>query len=142
MAQLLLLGPPMDEARAEQVQPARSRQDGGAGARVFLVEDDLLHKARTTAAILPGPGEPDPARGVHRPLPGDAFFECLAVGRDALVGGIVDADVGWQIGLEPAADLGAKLGMLRAVGKVHSWNPCGRSKKSRLSAGARRDKRC
>jgi len=97
VALLLLLGPPMNEARAEQVEPAGPRQDRSAGAREFLVEDDLLHKVGAAAAILLGPGEPDPARCVHRLLPLDALFQGLAVWGDALVGRVVDADVGCRL---------------------------------------------
>jgi len=78
---------------------------------------------------------------VHRLLPGDVFFECLAVGRDPLVGCIVDADLGWQVVLELAADFAAERRVLRAVGKIHGADLSRRSKTSRLSAGARRDKR-
>jgi hypothetical protein len=62
--------------------------------------------------------DPDPAGGVHLLLLGNALFERLAVGRDALVSGIVDANLGRKIVFEPAAELGAEGGMLRAVGKV------------------------
>jgi hypothetical protein len=93
--------------------------NAGAWARVLLVEDDLLHKARAAAAEFLGPGDPDPTRRMHRPLPGDAFFECLAVGGDALVGRVIDANLRRKIGGEPLSEFGAKLGMLRTVGKIH-----------------------
>src|SRR5262244_2035418 len=51
MALLLLLGAPINEARAEQIETAGAREDRRAGARVFLVEDNLLHKAGAAAAI-------------------------------------------------------------------------------------------
>ena len=92
---------------------------GRPGAEIFLVEDHLLHKAGAAPAIFLGPGDPDPAGGVHRLLPGNALFERLAVGRDALVGGIVDADLRRQVGFEPAAELGAEGRVLGAVGEVH-----------------------
>jgi hypothetical protein len=60
---------------------------------------------------------------VHLLLPGDALFEGLAIGGDALVGGAVDFDVVGGIGLEPVPELGAKGGMFRAVGKIHVSRP-------------------
>jgi len=42
---------------------------------------------------------------VHRLLPTAAALERLAVGRDAVVGGVVDAEVGWEMCGEPAAEL-------------------------------------
>ena len=120
---LLLVAAPVDEARTEQVEAARPWQNRGAGADILLVEDDLLHEARTTAAIFLGPRDPDPARGVHRLLPLDALFQYRAVGGDALVGRVVDANLGRQVGLEPAAELAAECRMLRAVGKIHGSGP-------------------
>jgi hypothetical protein len=62
---------------------------------------------------------------MHCPLPGDAFFECLAVGGDALVGRVIDANLLRQIGGEPLPELGAKLGMLRTVGESMALTPSG-----------------
>src|ERR1700730_5094584 len=123
VAPLLLVAAPVNEARTQQVKGARGGQYRGAGADILLVEDDLLHEARTAAAIFLGPRDPDPARGVHRLLPLDPLFQCLAVGCDALVGRVVDADLRRQIGLEPAADLAAECRMFRAVGKIHGADP-------------------
>src|SRR5260370_15363117 len=116
---LLLFGSPMNERRAQEIQRVRCRQNRRTGAEIFLVEDHLLHKARAAPAIFFGPGDPDPAGGVHRLLPPNALFECLAVGRHALVGGIVDADLRRQVHFEPAPEMGTKGGMLGAVGEVH-----------------------
>ena len=116
MPLFLLLGSPVDEGRAQQVQRARRRQDGRAGAEIFLVENDLLHKAGAAPAIFLRPGDPDPAGGVHLLLPGNALFQCLAIGRDALVGGIVDADLRRQVFFEPVAEFGAESRVLGAVG--------------------------
>ena len=61
---------------------------------------------------------------MHLLLPGDALFQSLAVGGDALVGGIVDFDFLGEIVVEPLPELGAESGMLRAVGEIHGA-PCG-----------------
>jgi len=119
MPLLLLFGSPMDERRAQQVQRARRRQNGRTGVEIFLVEDHLLHKAGAAAAIFLGPGDSDPAGGVHLFLPGDALFERFAIRRDALVGGIVDADLGGQVRPEPTAEFGAERRVLWAVGEIH-----------------------
>ncbi len=126
MPLLLLFGAPVDEGRAQQVERAGGRQDRGAGAEILLVEDDLLHEIGAAAAIFLGPGNADPAGGVHLLLPGDALFERLAVGRDALVGSIVDTDLGRQIGFEPMAQFGAEFCVLRAVGEIHGGTPIAR----------------
>src|SRR6266404_204819 len=123
VALLLLFGPPVDQGRTQQVQRARGRQYRGSGAEIFLVKDDLLHKAGAPPAIFLGPRDPDPAGSVHRLLPSDAFFERLAVRRHALVGGIVDADLRGQIRLEPMAEFGAECSVLGAVGEVHGSGP-------------------
>src|SRR6516164_10339021 len=73
MALLLFLCPPMNQARAEQIEAACPRQHRRAGVRVLLVEDDLLHKVGAAATIFLWPGEPDPPRGVHHLLPLDAL---------------------------------------------------------------------
>src|SRR5260370_5339124 len=117
---LLLFGSPMNERRAQQVQRARCRQNRRTGAEIFLVEDHLLHKARAAPAIFFGPGDPDPAGGVHRLLPPNALFECLAVGRHALVGAIVDADLGRQVPFDPTPELSPKSRVLGALGEVHA----------------------
>ncbi len=119
MALFLRLGAALDQGRAEQVDRTRPRQDRRAGAEILLVENNLLHEIGAAPAVFLGPGNPDPAGGVHLFLPGDALFQGLAVGGDALVGGVVDADLGRQVRFEPPAELGAKGGMLRAVGKIH-----------------------
>src|SRR6267154_717950 len=77
----LLLRSPMNERRAQQVQRARRRQHRRTGAEIFLVEDHLLHKARAAPAIFLGPGDADPAGGVHRLLPRNALFEGLPFRR-------------------------------------------------------------
>src|SRR6266436_8632719 len=119
VAPLLLVAAPVNEARTQQVEGARRWQNRGAGTDILLVEDDLLHEIGAAPAIFLGPRDPDPARGVHRLLPLDALFQCRKVGSDALVGRVVDANLGRQVGLEPAAELAAECRMLRAVGKIH-----------------------
>ena len=119
MALFLRLGAALDQRRTQEVDRAGSRQDRGAGAEILLVENHLLHKAGAAPAIFLGPGNPDPAGGVHLFLPGDALFQSLAVGGDALVGGIVDFDFLGEIVVKPLPELGAESGMLRAVGEIH-----------------------
>src|SRR5208337_1454838 len=72
------------------------------------------------AAIFLGPGDPDPTGGVHLLLPGDALFQYLAVGRDALVGSVVDADLGRQVGFEPMTKFAAEGSVLGTVGEIHT----------------------
>ena len=60
---------------------------------------------------------------MHCLLPRNALFERLPVGRHALVGGVVDADLGRQVPVQPAPELGAECRVLRAVGEVHSSMP-------------------
>ncbi len=94
MALFLRLGAALDQGRTEQVDRTGARQDRGAGAEILLVENDLLHKTGTAAAVLLGPGDADPAGRMHLLLPGDAFFENIAIGRHPLVGSVVDLDLG------------------------------------------------
>jgi hypothetical protein len=49
---------------------------------------------------------------VHLLLPGDALFEDVAVGRDALVLRVLDLQIVGQVGLKPGAELAAEFGML------------------------------
>src|SRR5215469_12267382 len=119
MAPLLLFRAPVDEGRSQEIKRVCGRQNRPAGAEILFVEDDLLHKAGAAAAIFFGPGDSDPAGCVHLLLPGDALFQCLAVRRDALVGGVVDADLGRQIFLEPIAEFGTKRRVLGAVCEIH-----------------------
>ena len=133
VARFLLLGAPMDQGRAQKVEAALARQDRRAGAEIFLVEDHLLHKAGAAPAIFLGPGDADPAGGVHLLLPGDALFEDRAVGRDALVLRVLDLEIVGQIGFEPSAELAAELGVLGRVGKIHG-GPSLPAQDSRLRA--------
>jgi hypothetical protein len=116
---LLLFGPPVNKRRAQQVQRARRRQNRRTGGKIFLVEDHLLHKAGAPAAIFLGPGDPDPAGGVHCLLPCNALFERLPVRCDPLISGIVDADLSRQVTFEPAPELGTECGVLGAAGEIH-----------------------
>src|SRR5260370_7447249 len=102
---LLLCGSPMNERRAQQVQRVRCRENRRTGAEIFLVEDHLLHKARAAPAIFFGPGDPDPAGGVHRLLPPNALFEGLAVRRHALVAAISNPALTPQFPFHPPPDL-------------------------------------
>src|SRR5436305_12009221 len=61
----LLLGAPMNQGWAEQVEAALARQDRRPGAEILFVPDHLLHKVSAAAAILLWPGDADPARFVH-----------------------------------------------------------------------------
>jgi hypothetical protein len=96
--------PPSTRARArarggsENQRPwpadkVEGRQNRRTGTKILLVEDDLLHKADAAAAIFLRPRDADPPGGMHFLLPRNAFFQCLAVWRHALVGGIVDTQI-------------------------------------------------
>src|SRR5579862_9458910 len=111
MPRFLRLVAPMNEGRAEQVEPALARQDRGAGAEIFLVPDHLLHEIGAAPAIFLGPRDPDPAGFVHLLLPGDALYEDVAVGRDPLVLRVLDLEILREVGLEPVPKLAAELGM-------------------------------
>ena len=123
MALFLRLGAALDQRRTQEVDGASPRQDRGAGAEILLVENHLLHKAGAAPAIFFRPGNPDPAGGVHLFLPGDALFQGIAVGGDALVGGVIDLDFLGEIVVKPLPELGAESGMLRAVGEIHRCLP-------------------
>src|SRR5436190_355530 len=56
---------------------------------------------------------------MHLLLPGDALYQDVAVGRDALVLRVLDLEILGEIGLEPGAELGAKGGMFGRVGEIH-----------------------
>src|SRR5262249_13214041 len=71
------------------------------------------------AAIFLGPGNTDPARGVHLFLPSDTLFKRLAIRCDTGVRGVLDLKVVGQIGVKPSAELAAEFGMLRGVGEIH-----------------------
>src|SRR4029450_2208143 len=70
-------------------------------------------------AVGLGPRDAHPARLVHDLLPFHALLERGAVGRHALVGGIVHAELAWQIGGEPAAQLASEGLLLGRVLEVH-----------------------
>src|SRR5215472_2030625 len=104
---------------------------GRTGARARVYSSSKMTCCMKLAPRPPYCLEPDPTRGVHRLLPGDALFQCLPVWGDALVGRVVDADLRRQVRLEPAADLAAECRMLRAVGKIH-FRPLRRLRETRL----------
>jgi hypothetical protein len=52
-----------------------------------------------------------------------APFERLAVGRDALVLGVLDPEVVGQIGVQPGAELAAERGVLGRIGEIHGRSP-------------------
>jgi len=56
---------------------------------------------------------------VHRLLPRAAALERLAIGRDPVVGRIVETEVGRKVRREPAAELGAKRFLGRGEFEVH-----------------------
>ena len=62
---------------------------------------------------------PDPARRVHAALPVAPALERRAIGRDPLVGRILDAQIVGEVGAEPVADLGAETFLLGRVGEIH-----------------------
>src|SRR5438093_6161421 len=61
MAALLLLGAPVDESRARQVQAHVAWYDGRAGRSVLLVPDDPLDQSSVAPPVLLGPRDADPA---------------------------------------------------------------------------------
>ena len=118
-APLLLLPPPLDEGRAGHADARVARQDGGPGAEALLVVDDLLHEGGPAASVFLGPRDAHPAGLEHGPLPPYPALEGRAVRGDALVGGIVDAEITRQVGGEPAPQLLPERFLLRGVVKVH-----------------------
>ncbi len=131
MALLLLLVAPMNERRAQEVEAALARQDRCPDAEVFLVPDHLLHEIGAAPAVFLGPRDPDPAGRVHLLLPGDALYQDLAIGRDALVLRVLDLEILAQICLEPITELAAEGGVLGCVGKIHGGSSPGPSEDSR-----------
>src|SRR5712691_7710140 len=135
VAFFLFLVAPMNEGRAQQVEPALARQDRRAGAEIFLVPDHLLHEIGAASAVFLGPGNPDPAGCVHLLLPGDALYQDALVGRDALVLCVLDLEVVAKIGLEPVAELAAESGVLGRVGEIHGGSSPGWAEDSGCNAG-------
>jgi hypothetical protein len=116
---LLRVGAPVDDRRAHQVQAHRARQHGRARGRVLLLVDDPLDEACPPAAVLRRPVDADPARGVHGLLPRAAALERLTIGGDAVVGGVVQAELGGQVSGQPLAELVAEGVLLGGVLEVH-----------------------
>ena len=111
MARFLVLGAPVDQRWAEQVEAALARQDRCAGAEILFVPDHLLHEAGAAAAIFLGPGNADPAGGVHLLLPGDALFQDLAIRGNALILRVLNLQIIAEVGVEPSAELATEFGM-------------------------------
>ena len=68
-AALLLLGAEREQHRPEQLQGLRVDPCRRGGSGVLGLEDDLLGQRRTAAAVLPRPGEAEPAAGGRAPSP-------------------------------------------------------------------------
>jgi hypothetical protein len=116
---LLSVGAPVHEGGADQVEAHAARQHRGPRRRVLLVPDDPLDQPGAAPAVLLGPRDADPAGRVHRLLPRAPALEGLAIGRHPVVGRVVEAEVGGQVGLEPAAEFLAERLLLGGVLKVH-----------------------
>ncbi len=115
----LLVGAPVDEGGADQVEGHVPREHGRARRRILLVPDDALDEPEPAASVLLRPRDADPARRVHGFLPGAAALEGLAVGGDPVIRGIVQAQLGGKVGGEPVAELLAKGLLLLRVLEVH-----------------------
>src|SRR5262249_12360355 len=98
------LGAELDQRRTEGIEGAVTGPGRRMCGEILLVEDDLLDEAGAAAAIFLGPGDADPAGGIHLLLPGDAFVERLAVRCDARIRRVLDLEVVGQIGVEPGAE--------------------------------------
>ena len=109
----------MDDGRPDQAQPHVPRQHGRAGDGVLLVPDDALDQPGVAAPVLFGPRDADPARGVHRFLPDAAALEGLAIGRDAVVGSVVQTQLRPQIRGEPVAEFLAEALVLGGELEIH-----------------------
>ena len=120
IASLLLVGAPVNERRADQIQAHVSRQHRSARGGVLLVPDHALDQAGAAAAVFFRPRDADPTGGVHLRLPEAASLEGFAVRRHAIVGGIVEAQLGRQMLHEPVAELLAKLLVPGRVLEVHA----------------------
>src|SRR2546421_353181 len=78
-----------------------------------------FHQPAPPPAVLLGPRHPHPARRVHGLLPRAPLLERLAVGRHAIVGGVVEAEIGGQVGGEPVTELAAKRVVLGSPLEIH-----------------------
>src|SRR6185312_1095822 len=125
VALLLRFGAELDQRRPQQPDRAVPGEDRRVRPEILLVEDHLLDKAGAAPAVFLGPGDADPAGGVHLLLPGDALFERLPVGRDARIRCVLNLQIVGQIGLEPGAEFAAKFGVLGGVGEIHRLNSLG-----------------
>ena len=114
MVRLLLLAAARDESRTGVVQADEGRRDlGGAGARILLVPDHLLHQARAAPAELARPRDAGPAALEHAPLPGEVVVPALSK---------VDAGrprAAWHVRLEPGACVGPERLLGSAEADVH-----------------------
>src|SRR5712692_7697958 len=114
VALLLVFGPVRDHHRTAHAQPdhvdglRRLRQDH------LVVEDELLHEARSTTAVLLGPRDADVAGVEELLLPRAAALDeiLLALGYGTVTTRFV--------GLQPGADLVAKFLFRLAQLEVHS----------------------
>ena len=116
---LLLVGAPVDDGRPHEAQAHVARQHRGACRGVFLVPDHALDQRRAATTVFRRPRDPDPARLVHRPLPAAPTLERFAIGGDAIVGRIVEAQLGRQVGVEPRTKLPAERVLRGRVLEVH-----------------------
>src|SRR4051812_20379748 len=115
----LLVGAAREQRRRKQlladvVDPVRRSRLG-----VLLVEDDLLHEARTATALLPRPAETDPAVGAEQPLPLTPGLEPLVL-TPRSAGVAQRGELTDEVLAEPVAHLGAEGLVLGREAQVHA----------------------
>src|SRR5205823_301753 len=118
------------QGRPEQALPEERDPTGGVGLDVLLVEGGLLPEGGAPPAVLPGPGEADPAGRTELALPLHADVPELLVGRApaaADAGELADQVLG-----QPRPHLVAEGHLLRRVAKVHLDAPSFARTASRL----------
>ena len=76
---LLVVAAEVHDRRPEQALADDADASRAAGARVLLVEDDLLDERHAAAAVLGGPTEPDPGVAPELLLPLPALVEQLVL---------------------------------------------------------------
>ncbi|MCY1242335.1 hypothetical protein D9M72_552890 [compost metagenome] len=122
-ARLLVRGAEGDQGRADQPFTDMAHAARAAGARVFLVEDHLLHHRQLAPAMRARPAQPGPAALGQAPFPRLAQFgEGLFVAGAAAV--LQAGKLAGQVGGHPLRHLGAEcLLFMRAHAVLQACGP-------------------
>src|SRR5690606_11270746 len=118
----LLLGPVDQDRGPGHADRHHERAVRHAEAGLLLVEDHLLDRSATSAAVRLGPGDPRPPTVVEATLPGPGPLDegLLVVGvAPQPEGEVVGMALRDRVGLQPGTGLGPEGRLLRGVVDVH-----------------------